>query len=269
MAKASLGLLRQARLTRRQLVTFALLSAAMNGLITASVGAWLGQTYAKYQARRQSIESLVHLVYERRTRAGMVSSALRRGADIDEIRFRKRAYDESYVEWNKNIMQNVFAIREVTGEHMISTLEHDFEDGLVAAMSDVDRCLTNAYDARLQNLDPKPVLDQCHMAGLHQFVLDCGATFTNELYKLTKLSFLPFMSKSSTEGRDVAAARIKKGCTRPPEKPVPAPVVAAPATATPAAPALATMPAPETPPTAAAPADTMMTPNPEAPTPAK
>jgi hypothetical protein len=237
MAKAGLGLLRQARLSRRQLIAFALLSAVLNGLITASVGAWLGQTYAKYQARRQSIESLVHVVYERRTRAGMVSSALRRGADLEEIRFRKRAYDESYVDWNKNIMQNVFAIREVTGEHMISTLEKDFEDGLVASMSDVDRCLTKAYDARIAGQDPKPILDQCHMASLHQFVLDCGATFTNELYKLTKLSFLPF-AKQSTEGREVAAARIKKGCTRPPEKPASSPPTAA-------APAQAPIPAPE------------------------
>ena len=65
------GLLKHARLTRQQLIAFALASAVLNGVITASVGAWLGQTYAKYQARKQSIESLVHLVYERRTRAGM------------------------------------------------------------------------------------------------------------------------------------------------------------------------------------------------------
>ena len=228
MATRGLGLLAQAGLTRRQLIAFALLSAALNGIITASVGAWLGQTYARYQSRRQSIESIVHLVYERRTRAGMVSSALRRGADLDEVRFRKRAYDEAYVEWNKNIMQNIFAIREVTGEHMISTLEGDFQDNLVAAMSDVDRCLTKSYDARIQGQDPKPILDNCHMAAMHQFVLDCGATFTNELYKLTKLSFAPFKNAQTGEGREVAAKRIKLACTRPPE-PVtpPAPVAKA------------------------------------------
>lgn len=224
----TLGLLKQARLTRRQLIMFTFLSAALNAIITAGVGAWLGQTYAKYQARRQSIESLVHLVYERRTRAGMVTSALKRGADIDEIRYRKRAYDEAYVDWNKNVMQNVFAIREVTGEHMISGLEKYYEDGLVAAMANVDRCLTKAYDARLANGDPKPELDACHMADLHQFVLDCGATFTNELYKLTKLSFLPFGLGQSTEGRALADDRIKKGCTQAPEKPPAAPAAAAP-----------------------------------------
>jgi hypothetical protein len=237
MATRGLGLLAQAGLTRRQLIGFALLSAVLNGIITASVGAWLGQTYARYQARRQSIESLVHLVYERRTRAGMVTSALRRGADLDEIRFRKRAYDEAYVEWNKNIMQNIFAIREVTGEHMISALEGQFQDGLVAAMSDVDRCLTKAYDVRLANGDPKVELDKCHMPELHQFVLDCGATFTNELYKLTKLTFIPLASRGK-EGREVAEKRIKVACTQPPPKPAaPVATTAAPASAEPASPA--------------------------------
>jgi hypothetical protein len=228
----TLGLLRQARLTRRQLMTFALFSAVINGIITASVGAWLGQTYAKYQARKQSIESLVHLVYERRTRAGMVASALRRGADIEEVKYRKRAYDEAYVDWNKSIMQNIFAIREVTGEYFLSKLEGHFQDGLVAAMADVDRCLTKAYDARLAEQDPKPVLEQCRMPVMHQFVLDCGATFTNEIYKLTKLSFIPFQSQL-TEGPEKAEQRIAKSCTRPAE-PQPAPPIAAAPEPTPA-----------------------------------
>lgn len=235
MTQRGLGLLKYARLTRRQLIVFALASAVLNGIITASVGAWLGQTYTKYQARRQSIESLVHLVYERRTRAGMVASALKRGADIDEIRYRKRAYDESYVSWNKNVMQNIFAIREVTGEHMISGLEKYYEDGLVASMADVDRCLTKAYDMRIANADPKAELDRCRMIDLHQFVLDCGATFTNELYKLTKLSFLPFQEKSGIEGRATSERRIKAACTRP--EPPAAPAATPPPTSPVAAPA--------------------------------
>jgi hypothetical protein len=254
VTQRGLGLLKYARLTRRQLIGFALLSAVLNGIITASVGAWLGQTYARYQARRQSIESLVHLVYERRTRAGMVTSALKRGADLDEIRFRKRAYDEAYVEWNKNIMQNIFAIREVTGEHMISSLEGQFQDGLVAAMSDVDRCLTKAYDARLANGDPKAELDKCHMADLHQFVLDCGATFTNELYKLTKLTFIPFSGTKGNEGREIAEKRIKAACTQPPPKPAgAAPAAASGSSATAPQPAQPSAP-PPTPESPAAPA---------------
>ncbi len=232
--RTTLGLLRHARLTRQQLIVFMLASAVLNGIITASVGAWLGQTYAKYQSRKQSIESLVHLVYERRTRAGMVASALRRGADIDELRYRKRAYDEAYVDWNKNVMQNIFAIREVTGEHMISGLEKHYEDGLVAAMADTDRCLTKAYDARIANGDPKIELDKCRMSETHQFVLDCGATFTNELYKLTKLSFIPFRTTAGGEGRETSEKRVKAACTRVEPKPAP---VAAPAVSPPVVPA--------------------------------
>jgi hypothetical protein len=144
------------------------------------------------------------------------------------------------------VLQNIFAIREVTGEHLISGLEKYYEDGLVASMADVDRCLTKAYDARLANSDPKAELDKCHMASLHQFVLDCGATFTNELYKLTKLSFVPFTT--TKESRTTSENRIAKACTRPadtqqPAAPQPAtPNVVAPSTAVPAAPEAAAAP---------------------------
>lgn len=242
------GLLSTAGLSRQQMLVFMLASAVLNGIITASVGAWLGQTYAKYQSRKQSIESLVHLVYERRTRAGMVASALRRGADIDEIRYRKRAYDEAYVDWNKNVMQNIFAIREVTGEHMISGLEKFYEDGLVSAMADVDRCLTKAYDVRIANGDPKAELEKCRMSETHQFVLDCGATFTNELYKLTKLSFIPFRTTVGGEGRETSERRVKSSCTRPEPKPAPAAAPVPPSAPTLPATVPPTAPAAQTPP---------------------
>jgi hypothetical protein len=50
MTKYGMGLLRSARLTRRQLITFALVSAILNGVVTACVGAWLAQTYATQQS---------------------------------------------------------------------------------------------------------------------------------------------------------------------------------------------------------------------------
>ena len=56
-------------------------------------------------------------------------------------------------------------------------------------MAEVDRCLTTAYDRKLAGDKAVPLLDACRMAEMHQFVLDCGATFTDELYKLTQLSF--------------------------------------------------------------------------------
>jgi hypothetical protein len=245
-----MGLLRSARLTRRQLVTFALVSAVLNGVVTACVGTWLAQTYATQQSRRKSVETLAHLIYDRRTRAGMVVSSLRRNALPEEIQYRKRAYDEAYVDWNKNILLNLFAIREVAGDLKFTTLVKAFEDELVASMADVDRCLTKAYDAKLAGQDPAPLLDACRMATMHQFVLDCGATFTDELYKLTQITFYPF-SRALEERKRLAEINIKANCTRPPEAPPAVPTTTATTPAAPAppqTPAAAPASAPEPPP---------------------
>jgi hypothetical protein len=250
MSKYGMGLLRSARLTRRQLVTFALVSAVLNGVVTACVGTWLAQTYATQQSRRKSVETLAHLIYDRRTRAGMVVSSLRRNALPEEIQYRKRAYDEAYVDWNKNILLNLFAIREVAGDLKFTTLVKAFEDELVASMADVDRCLTKAYDAKLAGQDPAPLLDACRMATMHQFVLDCGATFTDELYKLTQITFYPF-SRALEERKRLAEINIKANCTRPPEAPPAVPTTTATTPAAPAppqTPAAAPASAPEPPP---------------------
>jgi hypothetical protein len=250
MSKYGLGLLRSARLTRRQLITFALVSAVLNGVVTACVGTWLAQTYATQQSRRKSVETLAHLIYDRRTRAGMVVSSLRRNALPEEIQYRKRAYDEAYVDWNKNILLNLFAIREVAGDLKFTTLVKAFEDELVASMADVDRCLTKAYDAKLAGQDPAPLLDACRMATMHQFVLDCGATFTDELYKLTQITFYPF-SRALEERKRLAEINIKANCTRPPEAPPAVPTTTATTPAAPAppqTPAAAPASAPEPPP---------------------
>jgi hypothetical protein len=211
---SKLTLLKAARLTRRQLILFALASAAINGLVTASIGAWLAQTYARATQRQEAIKLMSNLIYERRTRAGMVVSSMRRLADTDELKHRKRLYDEVYVDWNKNVRLNLFVIREVMGEKALSAFEQDFEELLIHPMSLIDNCLTKAYDLKLGGQDPLPVLEACQMPMLHQLVLDCGATFTNEVYKLTRLSFLPAI-RTTDEDREHARARIKKGCARP------------------------------------------------------
>jgi hypothetical protein len=215
---SKLTLLKAARLTRSQLILFTLVSAMLNGLVTASIGAWLAQTYSRATQRQDAIKQMSNLIYERRTRAGMVVSSMRRLADVEELKHRKRLYDEVYVDWNKNVRLNLFVIREVMGEKALSAFEQDFEELLIHPMSLIDNCLTKAYDLKLAGQDPLPILDACQMPMLHQLVLDCGATFTNEVYKLTRLSFLPgFWPSARTTGddRELARARIKKGCMRP------------------------------------------------------
>ena len=86
-----LRLIAEAGLTRRALLVFTLVSAVINGVVTASVGSWLARTYSSAQARRASIDGLSTLFYDRRMKAGLVVSSLRRNADLDEVRYRKRA----------------------------------------------------------------------------------------------------------------------------------------------------------------------------------
>jgi hypothetical protein len=218
MGKLPLGLLQAAStetgVSRRILVAFALASAVVNGMVTASVGAWLAQKYAAAQSRQHAIQSMSGLIYERRTKAGMVVSSIRRGADLEEVRHRKRSYDETYIDWNKNIRTNLFAIREAMGERGFSSLEQDFENLLVAPLAQMDACLTRAYDLKIAGLDALPQLETCQMATLYQQTLDCGATFSNELYKLTRIHLLPFTGPNAGD-QVLAKARIEHGCQRP------------------------------------------------------
>ena len=236
MSKYGLGLARVADLGRRQLIGFAILSAVVNGLVTAGVGAWLAQTYAAYQKKTVAIQGIADLVYERRTRAGMVVWAIKRNAEPDELRYRKRAYDEAFVAWNTKTQRNVFMIRDISGQPGVTRLETQFQELLVPGLTATDHCLTKAYDLRLSGGDPMPVLDACRMVELHQFTLDCAATFTNELDRLTRLSFLP-MPGPSEEARKAGEARIDKGCgAMPATKPAPEMVKATEPLAAPAKP---------------------------------
>ena len=245
MSKYGMGLFKAAQLGSRQLIAFALMSAIVNGLVTATVTAWLAQSYAAYTRKTAAIQSIADLVYERRTRAGMVMWAIKRNAETDELRYRKRAYDEAFVAWNKKVQHNIFAIRDISGEKGVTRLETQFQEMLVPGLSDIDRCLTNPYDAKLKGSDAVPILNGCHMTEVYQFTLDCAATFTNELDRLTRLSFLPW-NPVSEPARKAVEARIDKGCTRTPALPVGAPPITtaqpsvpAPSPAATSAPALA------------------------------
>lgn len=230
-----LRLLREAALTRYHLVMFALLTAALNGIVTASVGTWLAQSYASHHARRASVQTIADLIYERRARGGMVVSTLRRKADVDELRQRKRAYDEVFVEWNRRIQNNVLQIRDVIGAREASGFERQLQDLLVPVLTVMDNCLTRAYDIRLSGADPLPTIEGCHYAVLHQFTLDCAKAYTDELYRRTRLSLMPFSGPSQREMEE-ASRHVEEACARPtlppPTPPSPAAQPAAPTPAT-------------------------------------
>ena len=206
-----LKLLREAGLSGHNLIMFALVTAAFNGIVTASIGAWLAQSYASHQSRRHYVQTISDLIYERHTRARMVLSAIRRGADLDEVRHRKQAYDEVFVEWNKKVQNNVLPIREAMGAGDTSDLETVMSQLLVPAMFELDVCLTKSYDLRLSNQDFAAVLENCQRRELSEFILNCGSGLTDELFRLTRLTLLPTGSRDLKGARERAVA----ACTRP------------------------------------------------------
>jgi hypothetical protein len=225
VSKFGLGLAQVARLSRRQLITFAILSAVINGLVTAGVGSMLAQSYASYQRKNEAVQRIADLVYERRIRARMASAAIRRKAEPEEVRYRKRAYDEAFVEWNKKVQQNIFRIRDISGEPGVTRMETQFQDLLVPALSSIDRCLTKAYDSHIKATgDDIAILDACRMDDLHQFVLDCGATFTNELDRLMRASLASPWGPNE-ERRLRGVARIDKYCGSMPKPLTPLPAL--------------------------------------------
>jgi hypothetical protein len=217
MVRMPFALLRDASITRQTLFLFTLASAVINGLVTASVGAWLAQKYSAIQTQRHSINAISGMYYERRIKAGMVASSLRRAAEVDEVRQRKRSYDESFVDWNRNIRQNLFAIREVLGDREVTTFEEDFQELLVRPLSLIDACLTKAYDKRIAGQDPLTDLADCKWTELYQLTLDCGAAYTNELYKMTRVSFSPWNNRLGVAEMSQARQRFNKECSMLPK----------------------------------------------------
>ena len=212
--RSPLHLLREAGLVRHNLIVFAMLTAVLNGIVTATVGAWLAQSYASYQARRETVQGIADLIYERRARAGLVVSTLRRGADLDELRHRKRAYDDVFVEWNKRIQNNLLQIRDILVSREPTGFELVLQERLVPMLTEMDACLTKGYDARVAGQDPVPIVEGCRYQAMHQSTLDCAKALTDQLYKLTQLSFMPFSGPGRRTIAD-STARAAEGCLPP------------------------------------------------------
>lgn len=139
---------------------------------------------ARSEARQAAVQSLSRFIYERRVRAELLASSLRRNVSLDEIMQRKRQYDEAYVLWNTNHQANLLLIRQMVGDTYYTEFESLLEFHLVGRiLKPLDQCLTAAYDARLTNAKSSGLLEQCSASVLIQRALDCGYAFTDELFR--------------------------------------------------------------------------------------
>ncbi|MEE4193236.1 MAG: hypothetical protein V2I66_16780 [Halieaceae bacterium] len=135
-----------------------------------------------------AVQNLAKRIYERRSRAELLASSLKRDVSLEEIVKRKGQYDEAYFQWNRDHQANLLLVRNVLGEKQYSDFESMIEFHLVGKIfAPLDSCLTKAYDYRItQNKSGKEILNDCSVSTLLQQALDCGYALTDELFKLTE-----------------------------------------------------------------------------------
>ena len=133
------------------------------------------------EQRQTAVQNLSRFIYERRARAEMLASALRRNVSLEEIIERKKLYDDVYVRWNANHQANLLLVRQLLEEKQYSEFEALLEFHLVRNIfAPLDQCLTSAYDRRLGGALGGATLEQCSARELIQRALDCGyARLTN------------------------------------------------------------------------------------------
>jgi len=131
----------------RHPMTLIVASFVLTSILGVAFGSWIAkeardaeQSHADAESRKTAVQNLSRLIYERRVRAEMLASSFLRDAQQDEIKERKRLYDEVLVRWNVNTHANLFLVREVlkTGEY--SLIERTVEFTLVDKIFRV-RCL--------------------------------------------------------------------------------------------------------------------------------
>jgi hypothetical protein len=192
-------------------------------LLTGIVGTLVTRSYAERQAqqerrlaliedRKEAIQTLASFVYERRARAEMVASALRRAAREQEILERKRLYDEAYVRWNTSLQSNLFKVRDILGDQQYYEFEQHIETLLVPIYRDLDVCINGAVDQHMSGERASPIMDTCDIKSLLQLALDCGYAITDELYKLTDVSFLE-EEDLRFAWRQLASNEVHRRCT--------------------------------------------------------
>jgi hypothetical protein len=155
----------------------------------------LEKTRIESQTRQSAVLNLSRFIYERRVRAELLASGLRRHSESPtaeskrEILERKRQYDDAYFTWNASHQANLLLVRQVLGSDRYSQFESMVEFRLVKqTFTPLDKCLTRAFDATIRGQDARPLLNECNASNLTQRALDCGYALTDVLFRLSSPS---------------------------------------------------------------------------------
>ena len=195
----------------------ALVGFALTGILGGYLTYWFNNQNKEHEIEASTrnnaltaVSDLSDLVNERRERAVLVVSSIRRGAPEVEINARKLAYDEAYVRWNAKVPGDLLRIRAGLGLSYRSSYER-YIDGLTnfnimlygtdatkllhgqliasnpGLLSIMDACLTQAFDAyRLNSFNISPVIlnivADCKFYKVYSQAISCFSTISESLY---------------------------------------------------------------------------------------
>lgn len=193
--------------TKRR-VPDSLVNFLLTGILASLFAWWLNARshdqdleLATQTAAVAAVSDVSDLVNERRERAALVVSAIRRGAPESEVTARKLAYDEAYVRWNAKVPGDLLRIRAGLNLPYRSDYER-YVDGLTNAnvlllgrpvagrpglLAIMDSCLTGAFDAyRADGFTATPrsagIITACRFPVLYTQVVDCFSKISESIY---------------------------------------------------------------------------------------
>lgn len=149
-------------------------------ILTVGIGGTYDRIIQERQLEKENREraiSAVHdflrLAAERRVRASLVVSAIRRKVDIEDIESRKIEYDASYAIWNINLLANMGSIRFMFNERGQSIFENSMNDEFFPWLQASDKCLTHAFDAFGADASAAiSILSECEVPGINSRLFD-------------------------------------------------------------------------------------------------
>jgi hypothetical protein len=206
------------------------LGFVLTGILATGFSKWIDYRSQQREANSaaharavQSVKEITDLLYERRTRGVLLSSAIRRQARESETLARKSAYDDVYVRWNSTLLSNQFRMREISGS-IYSEYEGYIDQKLAPLLKSADKCLTDTFDAYLRSTKPGGIapaavpssgpgapdlanqqLDACKVEMLHDAIERCSYELTGALYRLV----------ATGESPPDVRSKLERNCTVP------------------------------------------------------
>ena len=195
----------------------ALVGFVFTGILGGYLSYWFNDQNQKHEIEATTrisalaaVSDLSDLVNERRERAVLVISSIRRGAPESEINARKLAYDEAYIRWNAKVPGDLLRIRAGLGLSYKSSYEK-YIDGLAnfnimlygtdqikllngqqispnpGLISIMDACLTQAFHAyRMNSFKTSPeilnIVADCKFYKIYSQFIRCFSTIAESLY---------------------------------------------------------------------------------------